>query len=299
MNVEVREVDRAGRRAAIELLLAPIDAEDRAAQVDGLLAALDEGTGDDLLGAYRQDRLMGVVLSQLQPGRTAGVWLPQAVGDAPVDARDRLLAAACGALDARGVCLAQMLLAECPAEDESLLGRNGFVHLADLLYLVCLEDALPDVRPAAALSFEALSPSNETRLMQIVESTYHETRDCPSLNGVRAIEDVMAGYRASGVFEPSRWLVVRRGGQDVGCLLLADYPRQEQFELVYMGVMPAFRGEGHGLEIARYAQWLTRRAGRKRLVLAVDADNAPAKLAYAAAGFRAWDRRLVFLRMGR
>ena len=40
-----------------------------------------------------------------------------------------------------------------------------------------------------------------------------------------------------------------------------------------------------------------RQAERKRLVLAVDAANEPALRMYAAAGFQAWDRRSVFVRV--
>ena len=36
---------------------------------------------------------------------------------------------------------------------------------------------------------------------------------------------------------------------------------------------------------------------RQRLVLAVDAANEPALRTYAAAGFQAWDRRSVFIRV--
>ena len=103
--------------------------------------------------------------------------------------------------------------------------------------------------------------------------------------------DVLAGYRATGSHDPQRWLLVRHEGRDVGCLLLSDYPEQGNVELVYMGVVPEARGEGWGMHIARQAQWLARQAGRPRLVLAVDAANAPALRIYLALGFRPWDRR--------
>jgi GNAT superfamily N-acetyltransferase len=64
-----------------------------------------------------------------------------------------------------------------------------------------------------------------------------------------------------------------------------------------MGVLPAARGHGWGAGIVRYAQWLAGQAARGRLVLAVDAANAPALRMYAAAGFRQWDQTSVFLRI--
>jgi hypothetical protein len=42
---------------------------------------------------------------------------------------------------------------------------------------------------------------------------------------------------------------------------------------------------------------MARRGGAERLVLAVDAGNEPALRGYAAAGFVAWDRRGVFLKL--
>jgi ribosomal protein S18 acetylase RimI-like enzyme len=144
---------------------------------------------------------------------------------------------------------------------------------------------------------EPYAPAKHARLAQLVEATYRETLDCPSMNGVRSIEDVLAGYKASGRFAPQHWLLATHQGQDVGCLLLTDYPDQENFELVYMGIVPESRGRGWGVELARYAQWRAGQAGRQRLVLAVDALNRPALQAYQAVGFSPWDQRSVYLKI--
>jgi RimJ/RimL family protein N-acetyltransferase len=87
------------------------------------------------------------------------------------------------------------------------------------------------------------------------------------------------------------------GEDDVGCLILTDYPEQDTWELIYMGLLPAARRKGYGAAIACHAQWLAGRAGRLRLVTAADAANEPALKVYAAAGFQAWDRRSVFIRI--
>ena len=67
-------------------------------------------------------------------------------------------------------------------------------------------------------------------------------------------------------------------------------------ELVYMGLVPEVRGHGWGLELVRRAQGIAGRCGRERLVLAVDAQNAPAVALYEAAGFVRWDERRAFMR---
>jgi len=147
------------------------------------------------------------------------------------------------------------------------------------------------------LQFEPCAGPSDSRLAGIVEATYEGTLDCPLLNGVRQIGDVLEGYRAGGVFHPNLWLIASHAGRDVGCLILSDHPRHGNLELVYMGVLPAWRGRGWGGQLARKAQWLARRLGRPRLVLAVDAANQPAVDAYIAVGFQAWDRRRAMVRL--
>ena len=47
-------------------------------------------------------------------------------------------------------------------------------------------------------------------------------------------------------------------GEEIGCLILTDYPEHSTWELIYLGVVPAARGQGWGLEIVRHARWLAR-----------------------------------------
>jgi ribosomal protein S18 acetylase RimI-like enzyme len=181
--------------------------------------------------------------------------------------------------------------------DMNFLTRCGFAELAELRYLVCFEEEFPESCPEGPLEFEVYREESYDRLKRVVAATYEGTLDCPGLNGVQRVEDVLAGYRATGVFDPARWLLVRHQGVDVGCLLLADHPDQDNMELVYMGVVSGYRGRGWGSAIARYAQWLTRLAGRPKLVAAVDTANGPGVEMYAGAGFEVWDRRRVFWRV--
>lgn len=286
------------RARGLQLLFGHLEPERRAHEQRLLLASIARGhvPPDRLLEARREGRLVGVVCSQIQPGRAAVVWLPRLADDEPATTAAELLTATCKRLAEHGVCVAQVLVERAGEADVTLLGQAGFEHLTDLLYLVCLEGELPDSPPETPFTFEPYCPANHQRLTQVIEATYQQTLDCPRLNGVRRIEDVLAGYRATGEFDPGRWLIVRCADRDVGCLLLTDHPKQGNWELIYMGIAADHRGQGWGMEITRYAQWLTRRAGQRRLVLAVDAENEPAIRIYARAGFRAWDRRSVYLR---
>jgi mycothiol synthase len=146
------------------------------------------------------------------------------------------------------------------------------------------------------LELEPFAESQQQRLGALVERTYEGTLDCPRLNGQRKTSDVLAGYRAAGKYEPERWFLLRHGGRDVGCLLLTLHPAHQQWELVYIGLIPEVRGRRWGIEAVRRGQFLAGRAGATCLLLAVDAANEPATAMYASAGFTAWDRRSVLVR---
>ena len=287
------------RADVLSLVFGDLLAEDRAERVEALLARARDDTVpmDGLLMARRGERLVGGVFSEIQVGRTAVVWPPRLVPGEPATTGERLLAATSKLLVAKRICVAHTLLEAGVQQDGPLLRAAGFELLAELLYLVSPQERFPPSRPSSSLEFEVYSAAKHDRMARVVEATYAGTLDCPRLNGVREIGDILAGYRATGVFSPSRWLLVRHQGEDVGCLLLADHPEHENWELVYMGLVPSARGNDWGKEITQYAQWLTREAGRPRLVLAVDAANAPATRMYSLLGFQAWDRRSVYLKV--
>ena len=249
-----------------------------------------------LLQAWRSERLVGVVFVQLQPGKTATVWIPRLMEGEPEESAGRLLAAAAETAKKQGVRVAQALLPEGDSPDATRFAEAGFQPVADLDFLVASTQSVsqPAVDP---LTFEPFSETKRTRLTRLVDRTYERTLDCATLDGLRDVDDILAGYQATGQFDPARWLLVRYRRRDVGCLLLADHPESDHWELVYMGLVPEVRGRGFGLKVTRYAQWLAHAADRSSLVLAVDANNWPAQAVYSSAGFVRSDRRSAFLRV--
>jgi ribosomal protein S18 acetylase RimI-like enzyme len=283
---------------ALGLVFGHFEPAERRRQIDEALYA-DRGhiaKLDGLVAAWRDGRLVGAMFSQVQPGRIAAVWLPRLVAGEPEATAVSLLAANWEYLGRQHVVLAHVLLEKVGPSDETLLRQGEFDHMADLLYLVSLSGDFPASSPAAPLDLEPYREANHERLARIVESTYEATLDCPRLDGVRKTEDVLAGYRSAGAFDPGWWLIVRHADRDVGCLLLADQPRHDSMELVYMGLIREARGQGWGRLLARHAQWLAHQAGRTRLVLAVDAINTPAIRTYTAVGFEAWQQRRMYVR---
>ncbi len=274
-----------------QLLIAPVQPADRDAAYGLVLGRPSEAergrlaaalrpdaaaAGAGLWGAVRGGRLVAAMLVERQAGNAAEIWPPQLAAEEPRGTALALLAAVTRRLADGGVRIVQALLHTDRQPEAATLREAGFIHAADLLYLVCPGSEFPTQPPPTPLRLEPCRPADRERLPRIVEATYVETRDCPALNGLRKVEEVLAGYRASGQFDPARWLIARHGSDDVGCLIVTAYPEHGTCELTYMGVLPAARGHGWGADLARHAQWLTRQAGQPRLVLAVDAANGPA-----------------------
>ena len=289
------------RAAALELVYANAPLAGRSSLILETVAKAQRGEPvcDHLLVARTGRQLAGAIWTQIQAGRTAHLWPPQLAAGQPAQVAADLLEAAIDRLSGE-VLLVQALLSTDSGSDAELLDRAGFEHISDLLYLVSTQAAFPTEQPPCPLRFELSSDAGEELLASVVGQTYENTRDCPQLNGVRSISDVLAGYRATGQSDAQNWLLIRdermpRETREVGCVLLAEHSGHT-WELVYMGLVPSARGKGFGLEITRYAQWHVARAEGERLVLAVDAANDPALAVYAAAGFTAWDRRSVYLR---
>lgn len=265
-------------------------------------ALMDEGgcvtLNEALIVALRGQRLVGATWGQRQPGNTAVLWPPRLVADEDLQTAGLLAEAAVRHLDAAGVGMTQALLPSQDSELVSVLTAAGFAHLADLIYLSCEAELFPTREPQCdPLKFDSFSPGELDRLIAVVERTYEGTLDCAGLDNMRRMEEVIDGYMNTGQFYAENWLIAVNDGRDVGVLLMADHPRAGHWELMYMGLVPEARGNGWGCEIARQAQWLARRAGAERIVLAVDAVNRPALAMYERVGFAAWDRRSVFVRM--
>lgn len=240
----------------------------------------------------------GVVWVQRVIGNTAVIW----VAADNCEPAPSLLRAGADYVDHEQIPLAQLVAGEHDGYCETALARAGFPRFAALLYLFA---DLPSARSArspagddrTALQFVPRAGQQPQRLGALLEQTYLGTLDCPGLDGVRPMHDVLAGYRAQGQHTPDDWYFVRERDADVGALLLTMHPEPANAELVYMGVIPSARGRGLGGQIVRFALAAAARRGAERLVLAVDGSNAPALRAYEREGFVTWDRRTVYARL--
>lgn len=255
--------------------------------------------GVDLVATWvveSEGRLRWAVLPVVAPGRTM-LFLVPTVAD--LDERDAaaLLEAACAHHATRGVDLAQVLVEPSQRDLRRIVLAAGFSHMAELIYLYA--DVKPQVSPAIlpeGLEWRTYARADRDLFKRAIEASYQGSLDCPGLNGLRDMDDVISGHMATGEFDPRLWFVLLESGEPRGVLLLAPTPAAGCVELVYVGLTPAARGRGLGRVMMRQALFTTRAAGHERLTLAVDSKNQPALRLYYRHGLKRLMSKIAFMR---
>ena len=288
----------------------------------------------DLRGLYatfdRRGRTQRAVLVIPGVGRTAMLFSSPLSRRAEVAATGQLVSAALAGPVARDTALVQALVE--PEEDlkHAAFVAGGMNPLTELLYLHRPADAdapgahartapvLADTaawpaavrpRPASVSAVPAESqwadlrgvawaPGLRDAFLSVIEASYEDTRDCPGLRGLRDMNDVLDGHRATGVFHPHLWTLWSDARGPVAALLMAESTATGAgagAELVYLGVVPRGRGRGLGGQLLDYALASARFHGGA-ISLAVDRHNTAARRLYRRAGFTPTARRhaLVF-----
>ena len=284
--------------AALRLLFqnAPLDRDTRVANALGLVRRGElDPAGLFILPGRRGPS--GAVLALALPGAGGLVWPPQCAGEgAHSAAEDALLRRAAAWLRGRGVKIAQALLSPDEARVADALPRNGFAHVTQLVFLrhdLSFSPRLLEV--PVRLEYRPYEPAAPAEFHRILQQTYQNTLDCPELNGARGVEDVVAGHRGVGRFDPGLWLLALAAGEPVGVLLMTASPDGPEWETSYVGVVPDARRRGFGRELMLKALAEARAGGAERLTLSVDVRNRPAWDLYRGLGFTPFDRREVFL----
>ncbi len=282
---------------ALRLLLQHLPAAEREAAVNRAERMLVTGELEPggLFVARSSGRATGAMLASLAAGAVGLVWPPRDAQDDPA-VEDALVAAVRQWLRARQVRTAQALL---PREEASLgdsLARNGFPRITTLWFLRHqLELPACELAEPEWPAFQAYASADAPLFEDVLLQTYQGTLDCPELNGVRAVGDILAGHRAQGRFDPATWWLAWDEARPVGVLLLNPSGDGESCELVYMGVVPEHRRQGLGRQLVRKALREAKLAGARELTLAVDERNFLARRLYQSLGFESCDCRDVYL----
>jgi ribosomal protein S18 acetylase RimI-like enzyme len=240
-------------------------------------------------------RLAWAVLPVVSPGKTmlllSPPMLPGLLDAAP------LVEAVCLWAKENGVHLAQVLADPAQMPLRQFFVRCGFAEIAELHYL---QSAVrPTTAPSLPPACRWVTYSVETHapFARAIAESYQNSLDCPALGGMRQIEDVIAGHRASGEVDERFWFVLLDGsGDPCGVLLLTRVPRNDLAELVYLGLSPDARGRGIGDLLMRQAFWAVGQMKLGRITLAVDSQNAPALRLYYRHGLAHVGSKTAMLR---
>jgi mycothiol synthase len=262
------------------------------------LASLHSRDAGGIWVAEQRGKLIASVLPVTSPGKTMLLFLsPFGGGSFQEDVLRRLVEEVCRRAAAEGIELAQVLLDDLHEKAYPLIEACGFSRLAELLYL---QSAVPRNfrRPnlPAGWRLDNYGPSTHLLFGRTILASYQQSFDCPRLNGMRQIDEIISGHRATGEFDPRLWFLVREGEENLGVLLLSPVAAADTVELVYLGVPPLHRGRRVGDLLVRQATAMVSESKYTRLSLAVDAGNLPALKVYWRHGFQAIGRKVAMLR---
>lgn len=269
--------------AAVALALAGVPIEERAERILHCVHLLENGTLNARgVRVARDDRgvLVGVQVCVPITGAACLFWLPTQT-DALADALVRDGLAWCRSIGCK-IAQAFVVPEELPRTQPLL--REGFRHVTRMYALQHRLNDLPSIG-ASVLRYETLRATPNGEFAATLQRTYEGTLDCPELNGVRTVAEIIAGHQAEGRFDPDRWWLARSGTQAVGVVMLTELEDGLMWDLSYMGIVPEFRGQGHGRALLGHALRCARAGLAVRLLVGVDARNLPARRLYASAGF--------------
>jgi mycothiol synthase len=285
--------------SAFQLLFQHVSAAERPGRVANALRLVRQGEFSPAgVWVVRQEHeLIGALVCLPVAGASALIWPPQVRrGAATRSIEDLLLQSATTWVRGSGAKLGQTLLAQDERHLSASLERNGFQHVTRLWYLrhgLCLEARWFALRKE--LHFETYERCDREAFHQTLLSSYEDSQDCPEVNGIRELPEILEGHRAQGNYNPRHWWLVREQDRPVGVLLLAEIPDWQGWDLSYLGVVPEARGRGIGRALAEQALRQARAGGAGQLSLAVDNRNRIAWNLYRGLNFEPFDQREVYL----
>jgi ribosomal protein S18 acetylase RimI-like enzyme len=294
-------MDSSDKQANLEVRCVPqSEAVDVYHWLGGDSAALPVGINQGLFEAATDGHRIGALWASILPGRSASITGPK-LDECPqqANAARLLIREANRYLSQQQVQLAQAAIND---GDDAIewFAREGFQHAITVDWMACSpgHDVATDAyEPPKHLVFETYDDAMHDRLARLLEQTSRNSGDRAMTLDPRAAPEVLTGYRAVGRYSPDRWMILHTQQRDVGCLLMSEHPAEQQLEIVYLGVVPAARRAGLGHAAIRFAQYHASLGNYQQLILAVDAQNAPAQALYQKAGLICWKKHTVMLRV--
>jgi ribosomal protein S18 acetylase RimI-like enzyme len=289
--------------AAFRLIFQHSDTDNLSIRIANALEMVRQGELDPagVLVARDPRGLLGAMVCMPVPGAGGLVWPPQAKELTDQTAiEDQLVRTAAAWLRQRGAKLAQALLTANEGPLALPLERNGFRRVTSLWYMRHdLSLTAASLFGSERLTYQTYRDGDRDWFHQTLLHTYVDTQDCPEVNDVRSIEEIVTGHQAQGRHDPDRWWLALDEDRPVGVLLVTEMPEWRGWDLSYVGVVPEARRRGYGRELTRKAIAEARAADMVQLTLAVDTRNRAAWNLYRRLGFEPYDQREVYLAVWR
>jgi mycothiol synthase len=281
--------------AALELALCDLGPCDRSARLAHALNLVAQHVLDPqgIIVARNQAGLRGVQVCVPLAGAGGLCWLPRT---RPADAAlaEQLVQHGLDWLHSRGTKIAQALVSPADSPGIGPLLRRGFRSITRLNYLDHELIAVPSASQSL-ISYSTYSPANRALFHGTLLRTYEGSLDCPELNGIRSLDEIIAGHMAQGKFRPEHWWLVYEAERPVGVAMVTEVPDLEAWDMSYLGVVPEARRRGIGRAVTVHALQAAHDARAPRMTLAVDDRNRPARQLYESLGFQSLDCREVYL----
>lgn len=242
-------------------------------------------------------QLTWAALPVLSPGRTLLLFVPPGPGASALPAASALITQLCAHLTDDGIHLVQVLLDPGDAAARTFFIAQQFVEIAELIYLqgYVPRSTEPPSTPAP-LRWLSYSAQTHRLFAEAIQQSYRDSLDCPALSGLRDIEDIIAGHKSTGEFDPVFWQLLMEADKPLGVLLLSRIPHSDAMELVYVGLSPEQRHRGLGKVLLQQASHRVISDQRRRLTLAVDSKNTPALKLYSRFGMQRIASRMAMIR---
>lgn len=253
---------------------------------------------NELWLAHRNGTILWTLLPVISPGKTMLLFTPGRITrHTPFDAVANLVHAIGEHYRHEDVDLAQFLIDPAERGIAALYEKCGFISLAELLYLQrTLRRPAPRPELPAGFSVINYSPDAHNLFADAISRSYQQSLDCPALNGLRNIEDVIAGHQSTGEFRPELWFLLLEHDQPLAVLLLSPSAQPSTLELVYLGLAVEARGRGLGDLMMKLALAAVSERQDATLSLAVDSRNQPAMNLYFRHGLTRIASRLAMIK---
>lgn len=293
-DIQVRRAAAHEIDLSLELLFrSPSTSPSHARQMAELFMNVAETQNLDVSRAWlvlRDNRASLACMLLPSPGRCGTAMLSPIIPSRDRPAMVQALRALLDDARLAELCIVQVIL-ERDSSLEATLTDAAFQPLARLTYMEYdVGSAAPGQSPPD-VTWLLYSQDTHAQFAAVIEASYEGSRDCPRLTGVRGIEEIIEAHKAAGLFQPKTWLLLLEGGQPAGVLLLNATPYRSAMEVVYMGIVPKWRGRGLGRTLIDRAVAEAQYRDIETLMLAVDDANTPARRIYESIGFTATTQR--------